>query len=84
MRNSNDRWLVLREGILSLLDSSMSQIDEDTRNLVREFVESREYGVALEWLNSYFIANDVNISSEDEKMMAFLSERMGLNLSTER
>jgi hypothetical protein len=45
-----ERWKHLETSLSSLLSSIASQLDPSSRETVTEFIENREYAIALEWL----------------------------------
>ena len=45
-------WDELEAALNALVDGLASMIDDKNASLLRDFIENREYGVALEWLHS--------------------------------
>jgi hypothetical protein len=50
------------------------------RELLTEFIENREFGVALEWLHSSIVGNDLRPSGQQLERQR-LAERMDIDLS---
>jgi hypothetical protein len=50
MEDRDKHWAMLEAELTALLNSFASSIDTETFGLVQDFIENREYGVALEWL----------------------------------
>lgn len=47
-----EEWGQLEEALTNLVGSMSSQLSLRDRGLLAEFIENREFGVALEWLHS--------------------------------
>ena len=54
MNARREMWLALERSLTLLMESfSSAEIDRHNRDLLKEFVENREYQVALEWLEFF-------------------------------
>jgi len=56
------------------------KLDEKNLSLLRDFIDNREYGVALEWLVSLIKTHSIQISSEQQQEIDRLATTMGLSL----
>ena len=69
------------KALTSLINSIAStKIDQDNRDLLADFVENFEFGVALEWLHSLIVSRGIQLSSDQEDEIQRLAKRMGLDL----
>ncbi|WP_334417368.1 MULTISPECIES: hypothetical protein [unclassified Bradyrhizobium] len=68
------------EALTSLAGSIAPKIDQNSRDLLAEFIENFEFGVALEWLHSLTVSKGIQLSSEQEQEIRRLAQRMGLDL----
>ncbi len=75
-----EHWKHLEKSLSGLLDSLAPKLDEQSLGLLRDFVNNREYGVALEVLHSVLTANSIPISPEQEEEMRRLAKTMSLSL----
>jgi hypothetical protein len=70
------------DGALKALINSISsaEIDQRNRELLAEFVENFEYGVALEWLHSLTVHRKIQLSPGQDQEMLRLARRMKIDL----
>jgi len=60
----NELWHELEKSLKSLVISiSSTELDKHNRDLLDEFVENREYGIALEWLHSLIVERSIQLFS---------------------
>jgi hypothetical protein len=72
----------LEKSLTSLISSiSSAEIDQHNRELLAEFVENFEYGVALEWLHSLIVERRIQLSPEQDDEIRRLAQRMKIDLS---
>jgi hypothetical protein len=64
----------------TLVDLLAPKLDEKNLSLLRDFIDNREYGVALEWLVSLIKTHSIQISSEQQQEIDRLATTMGLSL----
>jgi hypothetical protein len=69
------------EALSSLASSIASKIDRNSRDLLAEFIENFEFGVALEWLHSLIVSREIQLSPGQVEEIRGLAQRMGLDLS---
>jgi hypothetical protein len=80
MTSRDKRWQHLETSLSALIDSLAPKLDEKSLSLLRDFVYNREYGVALEWLQSLLKTRSIRISSEQQEEIHRVAETMGLSL----
>ena len=73
-------WQHLEASLSTLVDLLAPKLDEKNLSLLRDFIDNREYGVALEWLVSLIKTHSIQISSEQEQEIHRLAKIMGLSL----
>ena len=59
-----DTWIKIKRRlseILTYLDSEISQNDKD---VIQDFIENNEYGVALDWINSIIDECNIQVTSQ--------------------
>ena len=80
--NARDELRRELDGSLTSLINSISatEIDQKNRELLAEFIENFEYGVALEWLHSLILDRKIQLSSEQDQEMRRLAQRMKIDL----
>ena len=72
----------LTESLTSLIDSIASaEIGQNDRNLLAEFVENSEFGVALDWLQSLLVERNIKLSAQQDEEIRKLAQRMDIDLS---
>ena len=72
----------LTESLTSLMDSIASaEIGQNDRNLLAEFVENSEFGVALDWLQSLLVERNIKLSAQQDEEIRKLAQRMDIDLS---
>ena len=80
MTNSRDHWLELRGSLISLLETLAPLLDADTRELVGDFVDNREFGVALEWLHSAVLRKKISLTASQTQKFDELAALMKIDL----
>jgi hypothetical protein len=73
-------WQHLAASLLTLVDLLAPKLDEKNLSLLRDFIDNREYGVALEWLASLIKTHSIQISSEQQQEIHRLAKIMRLSL----
>ena len=77
----NELWHELEKSLKSLVISiSSTELDKQNRDLLDEFVETREYGIALEWLHSLIVERSIQLSLQQEKEIQRLAQLMEIDL----
>jgi hypothetical protein len=80
MTNSRDHWLELRGGLISLLETLAPLLDADTQELVGDFVDNREFGVALEWPHSAVLRKKISLTAYQTQKFDELAALMKIDL----
>ena len=73
-------WQHLAASLSTLVDSLAPKLDEKNLSLLGDFIDNREYGVALEWLASLIKTRSMQISPEQQQEIDRLATTMGLSL----
>jgi hypothetical protein len=76
-----DHWLELRGGMIALLETLTSSLDVKSSEMVRDFVENREFGVALGWLHSIVLERHISLSADQSEKFGKLATLMSIELS---
>lgn len=84
MTLSRDHWLELRGGLISLLETLAPLLDTKCQELVRDFVENREFGVAFEWLHSVVLEQNISLTGYQAQKFTELAALMGIDLEADR
>ena len=64
MVTREEMWHEREKSLMALIESLEPKLDTVTRDLLKDFVENREYAVAIERLNSYIAEHLVQLSHE--------------------
>jgi hypothetical protein len=78
--NRAEEWRQFGEALMNLVGSISSQLALRDRELLMEFIENREFGVALEWLHSSIVENDLRPSSSQQFEIQRLAKMMDIDL----
>jgi len=70
----------MEEALTSLAASIAPNIDQNSRDLLAEFIENFEFGVAVEWLHSLTVSKGMQLSSEQEQEIRRIAHRMDIDL----
>ena len=85
MNARREMWLALERSLTLLMESfSSAEIDRHNRDLLKEFVENREYQVALEWLDFLVFERFIPLSSQQEQEFRRLAAIMDIDFSQSR
>jgi hypothetical protein len=76
-----ERWKHLETSLSSLLSSIASQLDPSSREIVTEFIESREYAIALEWLAEAASKQGIQLWEAQRSEFDRLEKLMGIDLT---
>ena len=77
----NELWHELEKSLKSLVISiSSTELDKHNRDLLDEFVENREFGIALEWRHSLIVERSIQLSLQQEKEIQRLAQLMEIDL----
>jgi hypothetical protein len=77
----NSAWLHLETSLMSLVGSMSAILGEVDRVTLTDFIENREFGVALEMLHSIIIKRNLQLSEQQETEIRQLAELMNIDLS---
>jgi hypothetical protein len=81
MTNREETWEHLERSLRSLTASLAHRLSEEDRGLLTEFIENREYGVALEWLYLLTAKQNAQPSNQEVEEIRRLAELMEIDLS---
>ena len=76
-----EKWRHLEAALTQLVSSMSVQLSERDQQLLAEFIDNREYGVALEWLLSLIAENGLSLLADQENEIRRLAELMGIDLA---
>jgi hypothetical protein len=76
-----EHWEHLANSLTSLLRSLTDLLDSRTVGIVDEFVQNREYGVALEWLVDAISQQGIVLSAAQQQEFARLAKLMNIELN---
>jgi hypothetical protein len=71
-------WKELDKSLTALVQSLEPKLESGTRDLLGDFVKNREYGVAIEWLNSYLDEHSVRLSHQQGEEVLRISKLLGI------
>jgi hypothetical protein len=74
-------WLHLEQSLTSLVNSITTGLDDESREIVIDFIEDREFGVALEWLYSIIVERNLLLSEQQNHEINRLAALMKIDLS---
>jgi hypothetical protein len=74
-------WLHLEQSLTSLVNSIMTGLDDENREIVIDFIENREFGVALEWLYLIIVERNLLLSEQQNHEINRLAALMKIDLS---
>jgi len=80
MTNRDDQWKELAARLSSLLQSFSSSLDDGSIELIRDFIKNREFGVAIEWLHSTILENQISITDDQAQQFGRLAGLMNIKL----
>jgi hypothetical protein len=80
MIGRDELWRDLENSLKSLVESMPAKLDGKNRELLNEFAENREFGVALEWLHSIIVERSIELSAQQEQEIQRLANLMGIRL----
>jgi hypothetical protein len=72
-------WDELERSLTSLVESMSSNLGKRDLDLLTDFIENREYGVALQWLDATVIEHSIELSPAQETEIQRLAEVCKLN-----
>jgi hypothetical protein len=71
-------WEELDASLRALIHSFAASLEEADLSLLHDFIDNREYGVGLDWLQSLLDERSIETSHEQREEMARLAALMGL------
>jgi hypothetical protein len=75
-----ENWARLDADLTRLTNEILREEDKKNHDIVIDFIENREYGVALEWMSSVINEKPIVLSSTQLKTMLELAALMGIDL----
>ena len=81
-QDRTERWRELELSLSDLLASMTSQINPASSAIVSEFIENREYGLALEWLVEAASIQKGQLSEAQQTEVHRLADVMEINLGS--
>ena len=79
--NRNKAQHYLEESLTKLIGSMQANLDETNREILINFLDNREFGVALEWLYSIVLERHLQLSEWQQLEVERLADFMGIDLS---
>ena len=73
-------WRQLEEALTTLVGSLSSELSLKNRELLTEFIENREFGVALEWVHSLTVNDELRFSASQRAEIQRLAAMMKVEL----
>jgi hypothetical protein len=77
-------WDELERSLASLVESMSIILGKRNVDLLTEFTENREYGVALRWLDAMVVEHSLELSPAQEREIRRLAEFMQIELDEDR
>jgi hypothetical protein len=77
-------WDELERSLASLVESMSIILAKRDVDLLTEFIENREYGVALQWLDATVVEYSFELSPAQETEIQRLAELMQIELDEHR
>jgi hypothetical protein len=77
-------WDELERSLASLVESMSIILGKRDVDLLTEFIENREYGVALRWLDAMVVEHSLELSPAQEREIRRLAEFMQIELDEDR
>jgi hypothetical protein len=77
-------WDELERSLASLVESMSIILGKRNVDLLTEFIENREYGVALRWLDAMVVEHSLELSPAQEREIRRLAEFMQIELDEDR
>jgi hypothetical protein len=77
-------WDELERSLASLVESMSIILGKRNVDLLTEFIENREYGVALRWLDAMVVEQSLELSPAQEREIRRLAEFMQIELDEDR
>jgi hypothetical protein len=77
----NELRLHLEQSLTSLVNSITTGLDDENRATVIDFIENREYRLALEWLYSIVVERNLLLSEQQSHEVKRLAALMKIDLS---
>ena len=74
-----DRWVKIRAKLDELLELLDSELAREDKELLRDFIENNEYGVAVDWIRSIISERDLSISAQAEDCLDVAEAMMSLD-----
>lgn len=80
MTTRDELRLLLEREFTRLIQDLEDKIDQTNLDLLNDFVQNYEYGVALDWLQSLIAERPISLTERQETAIQQLKRRMGLPL----
>jgi hypothetical protein len=64
-----------------LVESLSAELQPKDKEILIDFIENYEYGVALEWLYSIVVERSIQLTLPQQQEIQRLAQRMGIDLS---
>jgi hypothetical protein len=84
MADRQQRRRELEAAMTKLVDGVGVHFDEKNLSLLRDFIDNREFGVALEWLHSLVASRHIELTPSQSQEVGRLADDMGIDLSQVR
>lgn len=76
----NDLWRELEASLGVLVESMSTKIEKESLELLKEFIENREYEVALRWLHGVIVDRSIQLSPQQKQEIQRIAGLMHVNL----
>jgi hypothetical protein len=80
MTDIDQRRREVEEAMNTLVEGLSSKLSKKNLGRLHEFIENREYVIALEWLHSIIVEKKIGLSDSQKSEMQRLAQRLGVNL----
>jgi hypothetical protein len=79
-QDREEKWTRSERILTTIVDSVSTEIDQKSLSIIKDFIENREYGVALEWLHSLLKERSIRVSDHHKEEMKTLARAMNISL----
>jgi hypothetical protein len=79
-QDREEKWTRSERILTTIVDSVSTEIDQKSLSIIKDFIENREYGVALEWLHSLLNERSIRVSDHHKEEMKTLARAMNISL----
>ena len=73
-------WAELHVGLSTLVGELEESLPAENLKIICEFIDNREYGIALEWLRKVVDRTSIRLSDNQKHLVQRLAHRMNISL----